>query len=63
MDYIVTNGKLWYFYNQNTVFLEKLVVMKWQNLQELGQPVGQNYNKLSIRFIRTFHDKPFFSLL
>lgn len=63
MDYIVTNGKLWYFYNQNTVFLEKLVVMKWQNLQELGQPVGQNYNKLSTRFIWTFHDKPFFSLL
>lgn len=63
MDYIVTNGKLWYFYNQNTVFLEKLVVMKWQNLQELGQPVGQNYNKLSTRFIRTFHDKPFFSPL
>ena len=54
MDYIVTNGKLWYFYNQNTVFLEKLVVMKWQNLQELGQPVGQNYNKLSTWFIRTF---------
>lgn len=27
MDYIVTNGKLLYFYNQNTVFLEKLVVI------------------------------------